>query len=51
MMANFDPLKFTKHWLNLLTVLALLFMIGTILIGVFYHKWIFLGMMLILSVT
>lgn len=32
-MANFDPLKFTKHWLNLLTVLALLFMIGTILIG------------------
>lgn len=32
-MANFYPLKSTKHWLNLLTVLALLFMIGTILIG------------------
>lgn len=51
MMANFDPLKSTKYWLNLLIVLTLLFMIGTILIGVFYHKWIFLGMMLILSAT
>ncbi|MPW64968.1 hypothetical protein D6D69_00650 [Moraxella catarrhalis] len=44
LMANFYPLKSTKYWLNLLTVLTLLFMIGTILIGVFYHKWIFLGM-------
>ncbi|OAV27482.1 hypothetical protein AO366_0498 [Moraxella catarrhalis] len=33
LMANFYPLKSTKYWLNLLTVLTLLFMIGTILIG------------------
>lgn len=32
-MANFYPLKSTKYWLNLLIVLTLLFMIGTILIG------------------